>query len=157
MDRLVAQTVLAKEDFDYRVRQYFHAVHSLGGQDGLNEACLALEDVLHEKRREEIDHWPAYLCTLLREQLDYMKGGNAQAKPRSPRKPKKKGATTQMGQILRLSLLLGLALLCLHCVIAFAPTGFMEMLVICGLVCGYFMEERCRTLCTWFAKGVRFT
>lgn len=64
-----ASQVLKQQDFDYRVRQYLHALYGKSGQAGVQKALALIHETTKEKKRDSVRNWPAYLCTLLRARI----------------------------------------------------------------------------------------
>lgn len=65
-DILEVSPVLRRFDFDGSVRQYLHALRSMGGRAKVREALLLIHRATRDKERRTIQKWPAYLLKLLK-------------------------------------------------------------------------------------------
>lgn len=63
---LAASPALRRSDFDGRVRQYLHAIHTKGGRDRVRDAVETINVAVMGKTRATIQKWPAYLVALLK-------------------------------------------------------------------------------------------
>merc|ERR1712032_872092 len=62
-------TLFAPKDFDGRVRQHMHAIRTLSGREGVQEACVRVRDSVCGMRRREVSKPSAYLLTLFKRHL----------------------------------------------------------------------------------------
>jgi len=53
-------------DFDGKVRQFLHAIHSVAGEPGVQAALLQVHETTSDKRRDDVRNWPAYVQRLLK-------------------------------------------------------------------------------------------
>jgi len=65
---------LQRFDFDGRVRQHLHAIRNIGGQGKVREAMRVLHAATIDKKRSDIQKWPAYLVALLKRFIQEMPG-----------------------------------------------------------------------------------
>lgn len=64
------KTPLQRNDFDGQVRQCLHAIHGIGGHQGVHDALQIIQLQTTKKERASVGKWSAYIHKLLRRFLD---------------------------------------------------------------------------------------
>mmetsp|Transcript_67251 Transcript_67251/g.217031 ORF Transcript_67251/g.217031 Transcript_67251/m.217031 type:complete len:639 (-) Transcript_67251:274-2190(-) len=59
-------STLQRADFDGHVVQFLHAVHGVGGSEGIRSVFRTIHSATVEKTRRDVRNWPAYLVVLLK-------------------------------------------------------------------------------------------
>jgi len=82
---LETNSALQLVDFDFRIRQHFHAQLTNGGRQRVQEALHMIQSATSEKERGDVRNWPGYLAKLLRtfDQQANSKDREARAQARS--------------------------------------------------------------------------
>lgn len=83
-------SALQLADFDFRVRQHFHAVYGQGGEERLAAAASFIRTATMSKERESVRSWPAFIVALLRrfeQECPYQAEEKAQAPATPPTAP----------------------------------------------------------------------
>jgi len=65
---------LRRWDFDGQVRQYLHAIRTVGGPAMVHEAMREIYFATAEKSRSDVQKWPAFLIKLLKQVLRQCQG-----------------------------------------------------------------------------------
>jgi len=64
---ILSQTdVLRRSDFDGQVRQWLHAIRTVGGIERVQEALQIVLSAVGNKQRNDVQRWPAYIMGLLK-------------------------------------------------------------------------------------------
>jgi hypothetical protein len=64
---IVMLPMLQRSDFDGQVRQYLHAIRSVGGRSAVVDAMAAIQQATEGRTRESVQKWPAFLISLLKQ------------------------------------------------------------------------------------------
>lgn len=71
---------MVRSDFDGQVRQHLHAIHSVGGLEGVQTAMQVVHKIVIGKSRADVRRWPAYMVTILKKVHEELKAGPRQSR-----------------------------------------------------------------------------